>query len=120
MLMVQSRLGDKLLNYVAMSSHGAIDDEYLMVECSEDRASAMKDAMELIGVRKMKRKVRTRVTIGEPTDAWRRLLFKDPITIGKVALKFDHHTNHIVLLETISQQQMIEIFSQIFSITLPC
>jgi hypothetical protein len=86
MWMVQSRLGDRLLNYVAMSSHGAADDEYLVVECSEDRALAMKDAMELIGVRKMKRKIRTRITAGEPTDAWRRLLFRNPVIIKRTSI----------------------------------
>lgn len=51
---------------------GGVDEAYLVVECVDhSRVAALKDALEVIGKRKLGRKVRTRVTEREPGKQWR-------------------------------------------------
>ena len=51
---------------------GGVDEVYLVVECTTyDRVVALKDALEVIGKRKLGRNVRTRVTVRKPGKHWR-------------------------------------------------
>jgi len=51
---------------------GGVDEVYLVVECiTNDRVAVLKDALEVIGKRKLGRDVRTRVTTHEPGKQWR-------------------------------------------------
>jgi hypothetical protein len=57
-LMIQEHLGDRMLPG-GVYKKSKIDDCFLIVECTEDRATAIEDALHVIGKHKMKRKVRT-------------------------------------------------------------
>lgn len=83
MLMVIDNLGDKLLPGVWYNPKGACDEEYVLIESSGDRCEAIKEAIELIGVKKMGRKVRTRSTVNPPRSTWEHVLFRHPVTCDK-------------------------------------
>jgi len=57
-LMIQERLGDRLLPG-GVYNKSKLDDCYCIVECTDDRATAIEEALHMLGKRKMKRKVRT-------------------------------------------------------------
>jgi len=65
-LMVQERLGDRLLPG-GVYSKSKLDDCFCIVECTEDRATAIEDALHVIGKRKIKRKIRTLQRKNMPT-----------------------------------------------------
>lgn len=71
-VMVRPSLGDKLLTYLAYKSGGAVDRIYFVIRCTEERALAIRDGIELIGRHKLGRKVRTRLTKREPGKSWER------------------------------------------------
>jgi hypothetical protein len=57
-LMVQEQLGDRLLPG-GVYKKSRLDDCFVIVECTKERATAIEDALHMLGKRKMKRKVRT-------------------------------------------------------------
>ena len=51
---------------------GNVDESYLVYKVDdESRAQAMPDCFELIGKRKISRKIRTRLSVKPPDDTWR-------------------------------------------------
>lgn len=63
-LMVSEDLGDQLLPGYCTRKN--LDDVFLVVESSAERCVAMKDALELIGRRKLKRKIRCLIRKRKP------------------------------------------------------
>lgn len=71
-LMIRPELSDELLEGVYVKRDlDRLDEQFIVIECTPDRATAIKDAIELLGTRKMKRRVRCRTTQGAPVDAWK-------------------------------------------------
>jgi len=69
-LMIRPDLGDKLLDNTVYHKN-KLDDMFVLVQCLPDRADALQDAIELIGNKKIGRKVRTRITKTMPDNlAW--------------------------------------------------
>ena len=64
-LMVSEALGDRLLPSYCTRKN--LDDVYLVVESTPERCAAMKDALELIGRRKINRKIRCLVRKRKPS-----------------------------------------------------
>ena len=71
-LMIRADLGDELLPYTVYKPGGAVDRVYFVIQCTENRAQAIQGGIELIGRCRLGRKVRTRLTRGEPTKSWGR------------------------------------------------
>jgi hypothetical protein len=71
-LMIREDLGDRLHPGAYMRIAGRVDDVVVVVEATPERATAIKDALELIGERKIGRKIRTEIRTGLPTGKnWR-------------------------------------------------
>lgn len=76
-MMVQERLGDKLLDGSFWSAKRALDDVFVVVECTEERSQALQGGLEVIGNRKLGRKIRTRTTKNPPGKIWRHTIEGD-------------------------------------------
>ena len=70
-LMIQPDLGDERLDF-AVRKPDALDNMFILIRCTQERASAITGALGVVGKRKMKRPVRTRTTQGEPIKGWER------------------------------------------------
>ena len=70
-LMIKQDLGDELLPGAYYQPKGNLDDNYVVVAATEDRAKAIGDALEMIGKRKIGRKIRMRTTVNPPGKTWR-------------------------------------------------
>ena len=57
-LMIQEHLGDRMLPG-GVYSKSRLDDCFFIVECTEERATAIEGALHVIGKRKIGRKIRT-------------------------------------------------------------
>lgn len=70
---------------------GDVDEVYLVVECpTYDRIVILKDALEVIGKRKLGRKVRTRVTVRKPGKVWRHQWTENfPLGTAKVIRRIE-------------------------------
>ena len=71
--LVRAESGDILRPGVAMHEGGRIDDVYMLVECTESRATIITDALNLIASRKIKHHIRLRTTVNPPDKSWRIL-----------------------------------------------
>ncbi|MBU1747879.1 MAG: hypothetical protein KKA73_09325, partial [Chloroflexi bacterium] len=71
MLMLRPDLGDQFYPDLVVSHPGQIDEMYVLVETTPERAAALQGGVEFMGERKLKRKVRTRITKGQPGVPWR-------------------------------------------------
>jgi len=70
MLLFSSKFGDNLVGSVIHPDR--LDDAFLVFETTEERAGILRDALELIGNKKIGRKIRTRITKGKPrTPPWK-------------------------------------------------
>ena len=72
-LMLRPDLGDNLLDGAfCQKKLDRMDEVFLVVGCTEDRATAIKDCLEMLGKRKIKRVVRTRITADNSkiSEAW--------------------------------------------------
>lgn len=57
---------------------GNVDEVYIVIECATyDRVVILKDALEVIGKRKLGRNVRTRVTVRKPGRHWKHRQTKE-------------------------------------------
>jgi len=72
-LMICKDLGDALLPG-AYYSDKRLDDMFVVVSSSPERCEAIKDAMELIGEKKIGRKIRTKETAKPPGKTWRHVI----------------------------------------------
>jgi len=72
-MMVQESLGDRLLDGVFWSVKQAMDNIFVVVECTEQRAEDMQGGLEVIGQRKLGRKIRTKTTKRPPGKTWRHV-----------------------------------------------
>jgi hypothetical protein len=70
-LMIRKDLGDELLPGAYYKPSGNLDDNYVVVKTTDDRAEAIGGALELIGKKKIGRKIRMRTTVNPPGKAWR-------------------------------------------------
>lgn len=70
---IRPELGDRLLEGAYYKPQSNIDDAYLVVETSQERASAIDDVLQLFGVKKLRRKVRTKQTISQPDANWKNV-----------------------------------------------
>lgn len=69
--MIRKELGDCLLPGVYVKRKlDKLDEQFVVIECTPDRALAIKPAIELLGKRKIGRVIRTRQTTGLPNKAW--------------------------------------------------
>lgn len=68
-LMIRKELGDELLPGCYYHPQ-RLDDNFVVVETKPDRARALVDCLEMIGKRKINRKVRTRITVRLPGKPW--------------------------------------------------
>jgi len=71
-LMIKTSLGDDLLPN-AYAKPDVLDEAYVVVCTSEDRAKALREALEVIFQRKVGRTIRTRTTQNPPTSTWERI-----------------------------------------------
>jgi len=70
-LMVHPDLGDEWLDW-GVSHPTRLDEMFMLLRCTKERAEAIQGGLEVIGKRKMKRAVRTKITQREPTRDWKR------------------------------------------------
>ena len=70
MLMVNQQFGDNLLGAV-LKANGALDDTWAVVECTTERAAAIRDGIEVVAQRKLSRPMRTKITKRPPGPGWR-------------------------------------------------
>ena len=70
-LMIRDDLGDRLVGTV-MARKGEIDEAYIIIEATEERIEAIKDGLDLIGEKKLGRRIRTKVTkkLPQNDDKW--------------------------------------------------
>jgi len=68
--MLCKNLGDELLEG-AYYSPRSLDDNFVVVSSSPERCEDIRAAIELIGEKKIGRKVRTRLTAKPPGKTWR-------------------------------------------------
>ena len=68
LLAVQESLGDKILREAVFNTD-RVDEAYIIIETSPERAQALADFAELIGVKKIGRKVRTIIRHSVPSGA---------------------------------------------------
>lgn len=71
-LLINADLGDNLLPG-AVFHPNKLDDSFLIIETSQERANAISEVLIMMGKHKMKRKVRTRITVNPPNDSWQRV-----------------------------------------------
>lgn len=83
-MMIRSELGDELLDGAVYKPGHAMDDVYIIVKCAEERAVAIAGGLEVIGERKMRRKVRTHTTKNPPGGAWQWVYIRTPRQLGNV------------------------------------
>jgi len=72
-LMICKDLGDVLLPG-AYCSNKRLDDIFVVASSSPDRCQAIKGAIELIGEKKIGRKIRTREMVKPPGKTWRHVV----------------------------------------------
>ena len=70
-LMVHPDLGDERLDW-GVSHPTRLDEMFMLIRCTKERAKAITGGLEVVGKRKMKHAVRTRITQGEPVKGWKR------------------------------------------------
>jgi len=72
-MMTLPQKGDRRLDYAVIGPKG--DDEYILLECTDERATAIKDVLGIMGKRKspQRRPIRTRITQDEPGPSWQRI-----------------------------------------------
>lgn len=68
-LMVRQDLGDTLLPG-GVFNRGRIDEIFVIVECTQERATAIKECLEVMSKVKIKRALRTRITENPPNGKW--------------------------------------------------
>lgn len=61
--------GDQLLDGSYFNPK-VIDETYVIVECTKDRAEAIKGGLSVVGPRKIGREIRTKVTAKLPGNTW--------------------------------------------------
>lgn len=83
-MMVRSELGDELLDGAVYKPGHAMDDVFIIVKCTEERAEAIAGGLEVIGERKLHRKVRTHTTQNPPGGAWQWVYIRTPRQLGNV------------------------------------
>ena len=71
-MMILPEKGDELLS-VSVFDHNRVDDIFVLVSCTLERATAISEAMELIAQRKLGRKIRLRTSekMPETGKKWR-------------------------------------------------
>ena len=70
MMVFNSDLGDNLVGSVMHATR--LDDMFLVYGITEERTEILRDALELLGNKKIGRKIRTRITEGKPrTPPWK-------------------------------------------------
>lgn len=73
-LMIRPDLGDDLLEGAfCQKKLDLMDEVFVVVGCTEDRAIAIKDCLEMLGKKRIRRVVRTRITANLPNEAWKRV-----------------------------------------------
>jgi hypothetical protein len=73
-LMIREDLGDRLLPGAWIRESGKVDEMYVIVEATAERAEAIAGGLEVIGKRKMGRRVRTETRAKVPTGkGWRHV-----------------------------------------------
>ena len=68
--LVRAEDGDVLRSGIAMHKEN-LDEAYVLIECTESRATIITDAIDVISLHKMKRQARTRTTANPPGKSWR-------------------------------------------------
>ena len=68
--LVRAEAGDVLRSGIAMHKDN-LDEAYVLIECTESRATIITDALDIIALRKMKRHARTKTTVNPPNATWR-------------------------------------------------
>jgi len=69
-LMICPEAGDRLLDGAVMKRGGALDENYIIIETTQERVDALVPAIELVGRKKIGRKIRTRTTVNLPRKVW--------------------------------------------------
>lgn len=69
-LMIRHDLGDTLLPG-AVFSPKRVDDIFVIVECTQERAEAIQGALEVMAKAKIRRKIRTNITAKPPNSTWK-------------------------------------------------
>jgi len=69
MFMIRPEMGDNLLPGAVYKS-SRLDDIFVIIECADERAQAIKDAIEVLAKARIKRKIRTRITEKPPNGKW--------------------------------------------------
>ena len=85
MLMIQEQQGDRLLDGAYWSSTHSMDDVFVVIECTDQRAQNIQKALESIGNQKMKRKIRTRTTKNPPGESWQHTVEGEVYASSQVA-----------------------------------